>query len=59
MIAATGGVQERNSYRQIFASTFVIGGASVVNIGIGVIRTKAVSLLLGPLGVGQIACSAA
>ena len=30
----------------------MIGGSSVVNIGIGIIRTKAMALLLGPAGVG-------
>lgn len=41
-----------NSYGQILKSTALIGGASVVNIGIGIIRTKAMALFLGPAGVG-------
>lgn len=44
----------RKSYERIFVSTFVIGGASVMNIVIGLVRMKAVALLLGPAGVGLI-----
>ena len=41
-----------NSYRQILRSSSIIGGASVVNIAIGLVRMKAVAMLLGPAGVG-------
>ena len=41
-----------NSYRQIFKSTALIGGAQVVIIFIGVIRTKVLAVLLGPSGIG-------
>src|SRR5450432_1423810 len=40
------------TYGQILKSSAMIGGSSVVNIGIGIIRTKAMALLLGPAGVG-------
>lgn len=42
------------SYRQILRSTSIIGGASVINILIGLVRIKVVALLLGPAGVGLI-----
>lgn len=44
----------KNSYRQILRSSAVIGGASALNIIIGLIRTKAVAILLGPAGIGMI-----
>ena len=42
----------KKSYGQILKSSALIGGSSVVGIGIGMIRTKAMALLLGPAGVG-------
>ena len=43
-----------NSYRQILRSSSIIGGASAINIVIGLVKMKAVALLLGPAGVGLI-----
>lgn len=43
-----------NSYKQILRSSSVIGGASVLNIAIGLLRIKAAAVLLGPAGVGLI-----
>lgn len=42
------------SYRQILRSTSIIGGASVLNILIGLLRIKVAAVLLGPAGVGLI-----
>lgn len=42
----------QSSYAQILRSSALIGGASVLNIGITVIRTKALAVLLGPAGFG-------
>lgn len=42
------------SYRQILRSTSIIGGASVLNILIGLIRIKVAALILGPSGIGLI-----
>lgn len=42
------------SYKRILRSTSIIGGASVINIIIGLIRMKVAALLLGPAGVGLI-----
>ena len=45
---------EGKSYRQILRSTSIIGGASVINILIGLVRVKVAAVLLGPAGVGLI-----
>lgn len=44
--------KERASYLEILRSSVLIGGASVLTIFIGIVRTKAVAVLLGPAGVG-------
>src|SRR5215831_4850472 len=43
---------EKHSYGQILRSSVLIGGSSLLNIGIGVVRTKAMAVLLGPAGFG-------
>jgi O-antigen/teichoic acid export membrane protein len=43
---------EEHTYGQILKSSVLIGGSSVLNIGIGIVRTKAMALLLGPAGFG-------
>jgi PST family polysaccharide transporter len=40
------------SYRSILKSTSMIGVASVLNIFLGMLRTKFIAVLLGPAGVG-------
>ena len=42
---------EGKSYRQILRSSSIIGGASVVNILVGLVRVKLLALLLGPSGI--------
>ncbi|HEU0124436.1 MAG TPA: O-antigen translocase [Bryobacteraceae bacterium] len=42
----------KSSYSQILKSTSLIGGASLVNIAIGIIRSKIVAMILGPSGMG-------
>jgi len=42
------------SYRRILKSSSIIGGASVINIVIGLVRTKILAVLLGPVGVGLV-----
>ncbi len=44
--------QTRSSYRGILKASSLIGGASVINILIGMVRTKFVAVLLGADGVG-------
>jgi antigen flippase len=43
---------EKHSYGQILKSSALIGGSSAVNIALGIVRTKATALLLGPAGFG-------
>ncbi|MDO9147072.1 MAG: O-antigen translocase [Hydrogenophaga sp.] len=40
------------SHRQIFKSSAILGGASVINIVIGIVKVKVLAVLLGPAGVG-------
>ena len=41
-----------SSHRQIFKSTALIGGSQIINMGIGILRTKALAMMLGPAGMG-------
>jgi antigen flippase len=43
---------EKGTYGQILKSSALVGGSSVLNIAIGVVRTKAMAVLLGPAGFG-------
>src|SRR5688500_11931439 len=43
-----------SSFRQILRSSSVIGGASAANVLLGIIRTKALALLIGPSGIGLL-----
>ncbi len=45
-------VAEKGSYGQILKSSALIGGSSIVSIAMGIVRTKAMAVLLGPSGVG-------
>lgn len=47
--AATG-----NSYGQILKSSALIGGSSIAEIGLRIVRGKVMALLLGPAGVGWL-----
>ncbi|MDO9010550.1 MAG: O-antigen translocase [Gallionella sp.] len=42
------------SYRRILKTSSIIGGASVINIVIGLVRTKILAVLLGPAGIGLV-----
>jgi O-antigen/teichoic acid export membrane protein len=44
--------EAKASYRRILRSSSIIGGASFLNIAIGILRTKILAVLLGPVGVG-------
>ena len=44
--------RRKHSYRDILSSSALIGGSSAINVCIGVVRTKAMALLLGPAGYG-------
>ena len=43
-----------SSHKQILRSSSIIGGAAVVNIAVGLVKTKIVAILLGPVGLGLI-----
>jgi enterobacterial common antigen flippase len=42
----------QKSYGQILKSSVLVGGSSLVNVAIGMVRTKVLALLLGPAGFG-------
>lgn len=42
------------SYRRILKSSSIIGGASVINVLIGLVRSKMLAILLGPGGIGLV-----
>ena len=44
--------EAKASYHRILRSTSIIGGASFINIAIGVLRSKVLAVLLGPAGLG-------
>jgi O-antigen/teichoic acid export membrane protein len=44
--------ETKESYHLILKGTSIIGGAALINIVIGLLRTKVLALLLGPSGVG-------
>ncbi|WP_210546271.1 O-antigen translocase [Rhodoferax sp. PAMC 29310] len=46
--------EQAASYRRILKSSSIIGGASVINILIGLVRIKFVALWLGPAGIGLV-----
>src|SRR3954470_13008070 len=45
---------EKGSYRQILKSSALLGGSQSLNILIGIVRTKAMALFLGPAGFGFV-----
>lgn len=44
--------EQQYSYRQIMKATSIFGGVQVFQIIIGIIRSKFIAVLLGPLGMG-------
>lgn len=46
--------QQEPTYGQIVKSTGIFGGSQVFNLLLGIVRTKLVAVLLGPVGVGLI-----
>lgn len=40
------------SHRQVFRSSAIIGGSSVINMMIGIVKVKVLAVLLGPAGIG-------
>src|SRR5437867_272950 len=44
----------KHSYGQILKSSVLMGGSSVLDIGLRIVRTKVMALLLGPTGIGLL-----
>jgi PST family polysaccharide transporter len=44
--------QPEQTYGQILKSSAIVGGSTIINVGIGIVRTKIMALLLGPAGFG-------
>ena len=44
--------REKSSFRQIIKSSALIGGSSVINVALGVLRTKVLAVLIGTEGMG-------
>lgn len=44
--------EKKASYGQILKSSAMIGGSSLINIAVGIVRTKVMAILLGPAGFG-------
>lgn len=42
----------KHTYGQILKSSVWVGGSSMLNMGIGMVRTKVMAVILGPAGVG-------
>src|SRR5207302_2214629 len=42
----------KQTYGTILKSSALVGGSSVVNVAIGIVRTKGMAMLLGPAGFG-------
>ncbi len=42
----------KGTHAQVLMSSAVVGGSQILNIGIGIVRTKAMAVLLGPAGFG-------
>lgn len=44
----------QTSYGQVLKSSTLIGASSLANVALGIVRTKAFALLLGPSGIGLL-----
>lgn len=45
-------VTSADSHRQILKSSALVGGSQLINVVIGIARTKAIAIILGPAGFG-------
>ncbi len=45
-------IDETSTYRQVMKATSIFGGLQVFNILIGIIRSKFIAIILGPVGIG-------
>lgn len=54
IVALEPAQDQKGTYAQILKSSALVGGASVLNIVIGIVRMKMMALLLGPAGLGLL-----
>lgn len=47
-------VSSKGTYGQILRSSAIIGGSSILNVAVGMLRTKILALMLGPAGFGML-----
>lgn len=47
-------MSEKRSHHEILRSSSIVGGAAIVNVVVGLAKTKIVVLFLGPVGLGLI-----
>ncbi len=50
----TSSTDRAQSFRRILTSSAIVGGSSAANVVIGLVRAKAMALLLGPAGIGLL-----
>ena len=50
--ATSTGRDKPGTYGEILKSTLLVGGSTVLSVGIGIVRTKAMAVFLGPAGFG-------
>ncbi len=53
-VATEAAHRQTVSYRDILRSSAIVGGSSMLNVCIGMVRTKAMAVLLGPAGFGMM-----
>ena len=44
--------RQTKSHGEILRSSAIVGGSQVLNVAVGMIRTKAMAMMLGPAGFG-------
>jgi O-antigen/teichoic acid export membrane protein len=45
-------LEDKSAYRQIIRTTTIFGGVQIIQIIIGIVRSKIIAVLLGPAGIG-------
>ncbi len=48
----TASPAQRSTYGQVLKSSALVGGSQFINVGISMVRTKAMAVMLGPAGFG-------
>ena len=45
-------LEDKSAYRQIIRATTIFGGVQIIQVIIGIVRSKFIAVLLGPAGIG-------